>query len=322
MEYNEFVNHVREGMVKILGEGRLVSIHKVIKNNDIELDAITVNTKDSNISPTIYINQYYSEYNSGKAIDSIVSEICSLYEENKDKMEFNVDDFMDFNKVKDRIVYKLINKASNEKLLSTIPSIEYLDLAIVFYYLIDNDYLGSATALIQNTHIDVWEISVNELYEVAIINTPNLLKEDLRSMHDIMKEMLVIDLEKKLMNSKEEVVNDTEKSFEDIAEEMLNDIKPDNQLEMFVLTNKQKLHGASCILYNNVLEEFSSNYNSDLFILPSSIHEVIIVPATKNISKRELTQMVRSVNTEEVDDGEVLADHVYIYSKKEKLLTY
>lgn len=323
MTYDEFVCCVRDGMAEILGNNVNVKIHKVLKNNDIELDALTVLNQASNVSPTIYLNSYYEDLQNGMEIGEIINEIYQLYEEHSNKLHFDVDIFKDFEKIRGRIAYKLINTKSNMKLLTDIPSVPFLDLSIVFYCLLDNDYLGSATALIHNIHKDMWDISTEELYEIAKQNTPKILQYELKNMNELIREILVDDLQKTIYERDDRYDENCKMPGpEEVADGLLKDISSAReQISMYVLTNKQRTNGAACMLYENVMEEFAWSVGEDLFVLPSSVHEVILVPAVRGINEEELTQMVREVNSEELDEIDILSDHVYFYSKVRNEIT-
>lgn len=290
MNYGEFLEYVKDGISKILGEGSNVYVHKVLKNNNIELDALAVSQSGSNISPTIYLNEYFKEYKEGRKLGEIINDIYELYEEHRGKMEFDIELFKDFEKIKKRIAFKVINAQSNEKLLQDVPHITILDLAIVFYFIVDSDFLGSATALIHNMHLDIWEINEKDLYKIAMENTPKILNYELRNMNEIIKEMISEDVFKE--------IDDTSA-----------------KIKMYVLTNSQKVNGAACILYDGILADFASKHGKDLYILPSSVHEVILVIDEDDICKADLDNMVREVNRVEVDEGDVLSDHAYIFRK-------
>lgn len=317
MNYEEFIGCIRDYMAKAVGNDKMVTINKVLKNNDIELDALTVSSSETNVSPTIYLNSYYKEYENGRAAGEIVSEIYQLYESHRDKLEFNVDLFKSFDGIRGRVAYKLINKSANEKLLSQIPFVEVLDLAIVFYCLVDNDFLGSATALIHNVHMDMWGLTVEELYETAKKNTPVILPYDLRDMNDVIKDILVSDIENTIYeNDFRYDENCKLPSPEIVAEGLLKGVREaEDAVEMYVLTNKQKMNGASCILYDHVLNDFANQRNKDIYILPSSVHEVILVPVAEDINRTELSRMVRDVNRNELEEGDVLSDCVYYYDR-------
>lgn len=323
MNYEEFIGYIRDCMANAVGENQTVAINKVLKNNDVELDALTVSSSETNVSPTIYLNSYYKEYENGREAGEIAAEIYQLYENHRDKFKFNMDMFKDFDGVKERIAYKLINKKANERLLVQIPFVEVLDLAIVFYCLVDNDFLGSATALIHNVHIDMWGLTVDELFEAAKKNTPRILPYDLRDMNDVIKDILVSDIENTIYeNDYRYDENCNIPSPEIVAERLLKGIREaEDAIEMYVLTNKQKINGAACIFYEGVLKEFADQKQKNLYILPSSIHEVILVPVTDDIDKEELCRMVEEVNREELEEGDVLSDAVYCYDRIQDEIT-
>lgn len=323
MNYEEFISYIRDSIAKEVGNNKTVTLNKVLKNNDMELDALTINSRETNISPTIYLNSYFKEYESGRSPGDIVSEIYQLYESHRDKLEFDVDMFKNFDGIKDRIAYKLINKKANERLLSQVPFIEILDLAIVFYCLVDNDFLGSATALIHNVHMEMWEVTVEDLYNTARKNTPRILPYHLRDMNDVIKDILVSDIENTIYENDFRYDENCKIPMpEVVAEGLLKGIREaEDAVEMYVLTNKQKINGAACILYDRVLNNFASQREKDLYILPSSIHEVILVPVTNDIDREELCKMVYDVNHNELEEGDVLSDYVYYYDRiKDEIL--
>lgn len=309
MNYEEFLDYVKSNISKLVGKEKKVNINKVLKTNDIEYDALTIIDSESNISPTIYLNQYYDEYSEGTSIGKIINDIYTLYEEHNNGIEFDIDFFKNFDNIKKRIAYKVVNASQNQKLLSDCPHVKILDLALVFYTIIDSDYIGSATSLIHYSHLDIWNIDSETLISIAYENTPRILKPEIRNMNDIIYEMFEADLQKQQLSG--DIPLDIEIHKE--AKEAIDSIRGESTIEMYVLTNSQKLYGASCIFYKDVLKEFAKNFGKNIFILPSSIHEVILVPINEQITPSSLSLMVKDVNSEVVDNSEILSDHAYIY---------
>jgi len=306
MNYEGFLTQVQKSVGDIIGEEGKVSISHVIKNNGVELDGLIIMMKDSNVSPTIYLNSYYDENCTGRPFEEIVDNIMEVYNENKDKVTICADFFMNFENIREKIVYKVINYDQNKKLLQKVPHKMILDLAVVFYCLIEQGELGNATALIYNTHLKTWNIDVDAIYEIAMKNTPKLLQSNIKKMADIIKELFM---------QEQNISNDENL---DIFNKMDSD---DISADMFVLTNISRINGAACMLYEDVLSNFANSIDSDLYILPSSIHEVIIVPQVNNLDKTELCQMVKEVNAEGVADDEILSDHVYVYNRTNHTIT-
>ena len=85
--------------------------------------------------------------------------------------------------------------------------------------------------------------------------------------------------------------------------------------KMYILTNQKGINGASCLLYPDVMNKLSEEFQSDFYVFPSSIHELILVPTHDNKSNNEYSNMVREINATQVAREEVLSDHVYYYSR-------
>lgn len=297
MEYKEFVEYIKMNAGYIAGEGGNITINHVIKNNGCEMDGLVIMEKGKDIAPTIYLDSFYELYTNGQNIKNIIRQIEVIYEQNKNNVTFDVNILKHFDTIKDKIVYKVVNYRSNEKLLEQVPHKRILDLAVVFYCLLDNEYGRSATALIYNNNLKNWNVTIDDVYKAALKNTPDLLHSKISSMAAL--------FEKCGVNVDGEEVD-------------LKDYVPS---DMYVLTNESKLNGAACILYENVLYDFAQKLGADLYILPSSVHEVILLPKLSMFEKDELVNMVKEVNTEGVAADEVLSDHVYEYNRTERLIT-
>lgn len=297
MEYKEFVEYIKMNAGYIAGEGGNITINHVIKNNGCEMDGLVIMEKGKDIAPTIYLDSFYELYTNGENIKNIIRQIEVIYEQNKNNVTFDVNILKHFDTIKDKIVYKVVNYRSNDKLLEQVPHNRILDLAVVFYCLLDNEYGRSATALIYNNNLKNWNVTIDDVYKAALKNTPDLLHSKISSMAAL--------FEKCGVNVDGEEVD-------------LKDYVPS---DMYVLTNESKLNGAACILYENVLYDFAQKLGADLYILPSSVHEVILLPKLSMFEKDELVNMVKEVNTEGVAADEVLSDHVYEYNRTERLIT-
>ena len=276
-----------------------VTLNHVMKNNGTELDGITIMEKDKNIAPTIYINSFYDRYREGVSLKAVVSEIIRIYNQNKNSININADYFENYENVRKTIVYKLVNYQKNKKLLEDVPYKRVLDLAVVFYCLIEQRKGVSATALIHNEHLRIWNVTEDEIYNDALKNTPVLLAGSIVPMSKILSEI-----------AGTAPVDNDEKVCEYTGEDIL-----------YVLTNSSRVNGAACILYDNLLKKFANDVHSDLYILPSSVHEVIIVPKKNAFDKSELADMVREVNEQGVSQDEILSDNVYEYNRKNGLIT-
>ena len=278
-----------------------VMVHKVTKNNDLVLTGISIRSREVNIAPTIYMDDYYNDYKNGRPVMDIIAEIENIYNTYKLEHNFNVNSITDFNHVQGKICYKLVNKDKNKELLSDAPYIQFHDLAVVFYVVVSEDSDRTGTITVRNNLMEMWgNPDINELYRIAKNNTQKRYKGSVFNMIEIMGEIISHNVD----NIEPNIVDDF---FE------MNFTYEDNMIPMFVATNNKKVNGAGVILYEGLLKTFAEKIGSDFYILPSSIHEVIFVPANGDMDVRYLIQMVKEVNATEVSPSEVLSDNVYKY---------
>lgn len=89
----------------------------------------------------------------------------------------------------------------------------------------------------------------------------------------------------------------------------------DWEADMYVLSNKRKVEGAAGLLFTELIGEFAEKRKSDLYLLPSSTHELILIPKTEKIEVKVLQQMVEEVNETQVVEAEQLGNSIYFYSR-------
>lgn len=297
LKYEEFIEYVKTRLTSYFEPEASIIIHRVLKNNNTELDGLSVLKKNQNISPTLYLNDYYEDYLCGTPLEELIEELYHSFLHPYTEFQFSISDFKKFDLMKEKVVYRLINYAQNKALLADVPHKQYLDLAIVYYLLLHSDEKGTACIMIRSEHMDIWNISPDVLHLHAEKNTPSLLPAMIRHMDEMLDSFLT-----------ENPAAEEEEWFADYHESF-------HPLPMFILTNQSHLNGAAVLLYKDILRDFAHTLEENFYILPSSIHEVILVPANGILSKTSLELMVRDVNQKEVPPMERLSDHVYFYNR-------
>lgn len=311
----EFCRKVKKNLGVYIGDEASINIKRIVKNNGIVLHSIVVTEKEMNISPNIYLNELYEAYEKGETFGEVMDEIFHIYEESRMKESVDMSFFLDYTNMKKKVVYKVIGYESNKELLLQVPYIPFLDMAIVFYCHVPRQELGSATILIYNSHLKLWNITKEKLYQDAKRNIQRILPPRLLSIEEMMREIFAQDLRQK--HKKE---NEIEEDWrEATAERMLYSLTGGSQKSsMYVLGNQRKLFGAAVILYDGVLERIAETIGRNFYILPSSIHEVILIPDDKAQDAEELWKMVCEINATQVEPEDVLTDSIYCYSRKSK----
>lgn len=299
MELNEFALKVQKAIENKMGEGYQISLQEVQKNNGVILQGLLIMAEERNISPTIYLNSFWEYYERGTPFAIIIERILQIYKEDTPTENIDMSFFREFEKVKERICFRLISSEHNEELLRKIPHVDYLDMAICFYYAYQGEVLGNGSILIYNSHLDLWNTSVEELYELALKNTPQLFPQESTSMEEVLREMY-------------ERCEDPEK--EELFEEEFRDFF--DTVSMQVLGNTGHVHGAACILYPGVLKELSETAQADLYVIPSSIHEVIVLPDSGFEDIMHLKQIIEEVNRTQVEPEDILSYQLYFYNRQ------
>lgn len=296
MTYEQFKTAITKQLEEMIPRSASLHTQAVQKNNQVSLDSIAILYDNINITPSIYLNYYYDDYRTGKSISDLAIQILNLLRKYQPNDNFDLSFFNDFHSVQKRIVFKLVNYYKNKDMLRTIPHIPYLDLAIVFMCYLDTSLCDNGTILITNSHMDLWDISVQELYEASIHNTPQLLPEEFLTMEEMIQSIM------------------------DNSDVSLPLASSNEASGMYILSNEAKLFGASCLLYQDLLHSIAQEFHSCLYILPSSIHEVIIIPTQTRSSLTDLTQMVREVNETQLSEEDILSDHAYYYDLDKQAL--
>lgn len=323
MNLQEFSNKVLESLQEYFGEGYSGRINKVKKNNGIILTGISVFKNGNNLSPTVYMEGFYSRYKDGEVLAQLVHEIILIFEKNSANLSLDISFFESYEKVKDNIVCKLINYERNKELLMEVPYEMFNDLAIVYYYLLPDGILSDsgesvdgcmASILIHSTHLAMWKIDEDIIKADALENTERIMGRLFQGMDQVLLSMM---MEKIMLQDR---CPSSEEDIEEKAREILSDMFGNYTPPMYILSNTSKQNGAAALLYDGIMKDISEAIKSGFYVLPSSIHEVIIVPDNICDDVDTLKGMVKEVNSRELDPSEVLSENIYYYSSDKGVL--
>lgn len=287
MTFETFKTTLLDSLTEYYGEEYSLSIRPVQKNNQVILDGLMIQKNDCNISPTIYLNSYYTRYLNGAPLFEILEDIKNLYAANHPMDNMDLEFFTDFEQAKDHICMKLIHRGKNEEMLKETPYVAFLDLAIVFYYLFPLYPGENATILINQSYLAQWQVSVEELFHLALENTPKLLPYYLDDIFSILQD------------------------FNDLLS-----YSTDHAIPLYVLTNSEKLFGAAAILYPDLMDTLCQRMDCDFLLFPSSIHEMLLLPVQEGEDHDDYHSMIEEINQTQLLPEEILSDHAYYYSRK------
>lgn len=286
--FEEFIEEVANRIRKEVCQQTKVTLCNTKKNNGVIKHGICITQYPKNISPTIYLDDYYEKYLCCRNIEEIVSEIMKLYGEAKNRTPEIGWMFESFDYLRPKIVARLINWEYNQELLDTIPHVRFLNLAVAFYVIVDVNSFSNASMLITNEHCSIWQTDEEELLDVAIVNTQKLLGFSFTPVEHVLED--------------------------------LSEMRCPLEETLYVFSNKERNYGSAVMLYYEKLEEIARAFKESFYILPCSIHELIIVRESQAMEVEEMIMMVREINKESVLEEEVLSDTVYYYDHDEKKL--
>lgn len=269
MDYQTFIITMRDRMKAEMQPEAEVEVYRAVKNNGMLRTGLLFTQTGVNISPAIYLEEFYEQYLQGSTFDALAQKLQNIYEEVKIKQSISYQHILDFSQIQNRIVYKLIQKQANEHLLEDLPHEEFLDLAVVYYVLLEKTEFGTATLLIHNEHMEGWNVRKEDIIQAARRNSPQLLPMEMERVTEY----------------------------------------------MYIATNRTHSLGAGVMLYEDwkrIVAEIGENF----FIIPSSVHELILIPESFGMERQQLEVMVKEINETEVAAEEVLSDTVYYYDRE------
>ena len=314
MTFDEFKQEVVDNIKDFLPveyQDASVSIQDVIKNNDTHLSGLTIRKEDTGIAPTLYLEDFYNQVESGEhSLNGVLARIADTYDQamnndiSKQAMGL-VENITDYDATKDKIIPRVVNRESNEERLKSLPHKEIgNDLAVTYHVDLGKDHDGQMSVAISNEMMDRYGVSVEDLHEQACKNMEEISPSTFMGIEEVLASMMIPGYASMSLEEK----ND---ALENLG------MPEDGKSYMYVLSNESKVFGAAELLDTKTLDTIQEQVG-EFYILPSSVHEVLIVPKQDDMKLSDLEAMVQEVNSTQVAPNEVLSDHVYEYDKDTK----
>ena len=298
LNYEEFKKVLEEQLSSYLPESLAGSkvemrcVEKVNRSVD-EIAIIPLKESGQSVFPCLRVDELYDEYQRIGDAGAIMELVAGKFLENNKNapaIVMNQDTLR-----RDRIIMMLINTEQNKQLLETLPHREFLDLSIVYRLGLGSNKDGLYYSMVDNKLAKAMGMNEQELFQAAYANTRELLPPVVVDMNEVTRTIL------KRQGMPDEMIGECISNM------------PDNV--MFVISNSIGVNGAASMLYEEELQRLAERVGSDLYILPSSLHEVIAV--SSHLGKLEqLAEMVHEVNMTAVDLEDRLSNQVYHFDKE------
>lgn len=296
-DYVQFLMDIKERVEACFAGCVTGEVCTSVKNNGVAVTGLLLKGEEEKVAPNFYLERQFVEWMRGLCtLEEVTEKICNAYRDEVkkngnllSKISFEWEEF------RRGVFLRLINKEKNKELLETIPYYDFLDLAVVYYFSvpISGDVMG--TLVVTKEHMELLGITEEELNQAAKSNCQRFQPVKVRCMED-----LLYDLGRKIGVEVREA-----KTCRPI---------------LFVMTNEKSMFGAVSMVFDEELERFSDRIGNSFYILPSSVHEVILVPDCKEFNVEYFANMVKEINETQVEATEVLSDSIYFYDKETKCI--
>ena len=295
MDFKEFVNKLEQDLKDAMADispGATVDVRSVEKLQEGSYTGITISPAGGNVGMNLNANQLFDQMQDGQSYEGVLAVAVSTAERGlHDMPAVDVSELMNYEAAKKYLCFEVVGSDRNADMLEKVPHTDKENISMVYRLQLDSTENGAATVLITNAMMEQFGVTKEQLHADAMENAQEIRPADFRTMAAVMAEMM------------------------GMPEEMMADMAP----PMYVATNQDKVQGAAVMFYPDFMDQAAKELGGDIFILPSSVHEVLILPDDGNMNAQELKEMVTSINASEVSPEDRLTDSVYHYDAQERI---
>lgn len=295
MDFKEFVNKLEQDLKDAMADispGATVDVRSVEKLQEGSYTGITISPAGGNVGMNLNANQLFDQMQDGQSYVGVLAVAVSTAERGlHDMPAVDVSELMNYEAAKKYLCFDVVGSDRNADMLEKVPHTDKENISMVYRLQLDSTENGAATVLITNAMMEQFGVTKEQLHADAMENAQEIRPADFRTMAAVMAEMM------------------------GMPEEMMADMAP----PMYVATNQDKVQGAAVMFYPDFMDQAAKELGGDIFILPSSVHEVLILPDDGNMNAQELKEMVTSINASEVSPEDRLTDSVYHYDAQERI---
>ena len=303
MDFEEFRERLMEDLKDSLqdrtGKEYTADANHVKKLQNADYDGIVIRPEGEQVGVNLDAQMLFKAYESGKSYDEVVEQATNIVAEGfENQPSFSVEDFSNYDVMKEKLAIQVVSTERNTEMLEKIPHKEVEDMSMVCRFVVGNNENEMGTVLVTNQMLESYGITGEQLFNDAAKYAPELRPSEIKGMADVLAEMMGVDVS-------------------ELGETMGMPESP--ELPMYVASTHDKMNGAGIIGYPGFMDMASEKVGGDFFLLPSSVHEVLLIPDDGKTDYRNLESMVREVNATQVELKDQLSDNVYHYDSKEKV---
>ncbi|MCD8130383.1 MAG: DUF5688 family protein [Lachnospiraceae bacterium] len=293
MDYNEFVLKAQEDLATFL-PGKVITRESIDKPQGVSYEGLVARPKDSNVGVILNMDILYEDMNKDGDYDQMLSDMINFVKESSQNVsQEEIIALFDYSQMKDTLMVELIGREQNSEILENIPHYDMEDLSLIYRFnvsdlLVEEGIYG--TVLVKNEHLKIYGITQEQLHHDAMENAVSREPYVIRSISSVLAEAGGIPM-----------------------------AEPEESPSVVVATNTSQIYGAAVITYPDFMENAAEQFRGDFYILPSSIHDVVLLKDDGQKDYRVLDAMVSEVNEEAVIPQERLSNRAYHYDSKQKI---
>lgn len=297
--YEEMRKELEERLPEhIRREGKPV-LREFCKNNDTVLHGILIPREHGGASPIVYVDKAYEMHRRGTPKEVVSEAITQAFCKEWEEALAEKIPSLEYENIRDKIFYRIVDRKTNRKKLSEMKY-SLAECGFAKIYSIAVSETGSIP--ITNKLAENFSYDPQRIYDDAEKNTPKLFPESFKDIGEILKEF----------------------SFgKDMQTEQGMDMMAgDESGMMYILSNRSGANGAAALFYPGVKERIAKKLEDSYYVIPSSAHEVMIIPCRNGVTEENLENTLRELNPVVCSKAEVLSDRIMKYDKeREKLMT-
>ena len=305
MDFERFVEEVKSRIKDFLPE-KYADVEIYVQEQEKinkSYTGLVVNIGANGANPVINLEAFHEEYKNGKLMEDVLYDIAKIIQ--MEGPQVDVSRLSDYDNIKDSLFIRVCNSKENRGFLESVPHVEIEDMAVTCHILVAKDFRGVSSTPVTNDMLKMYGIREEQLFDDALESSPKVNPPEIVNMDELMEGIYREQFT--MMGYDEEEIT-----------KMLEDM-PHAEIPMIVVTNEDRVNGAATMFYPGVMEEIGEKLGSNFFVLPSSLHETIVVPNDGEMDFKELLAMVTEINATQVDTQDKLTDQVYHYDVADKV---
>ena len=294
--FEEIIEAVKNEIPQTLRDHITVEMREVIKTNDERLHGINLRIPGYDAVPTIYLEDFLKDYESGRPVKEIAQAAMDIMREGMNSAPCTDNISLRYEDIEDKLVLQVVEAERNrERLKDLVYRPAENGFVMVAYVVVEENENGNMRFAVRKDMAENYNYDVDKLLDKAAANTQERYQPVLKDMGSV------------ILSGSCDLggINPLKDDYT---------VSPDEV--MYILTNENGLNGAGVLFYPDMKKRIGEILDDSYYVLPSSLHEVIIMPEKLSPDIRVLEAMVKDANRTVVESQDILSDRVFMFDRE------